>query len=313
MTRTKWFTGIVVVFAAAAALCRQLPTLRDWWTQTRGAAIEKISAADFDFAAWTAADASRRESLEAGLRTEIRSWPTDDPRWTTIGERLSRAYSTMPTDGRPSTLRIAGAMVERNPATAAHCRELAVAGFADADAATRAAAVQLALHEPLRSDFELSARIEPLLLDGDPQVRRLALIAIGGNADILADDALMPLLHDGDPEVRRLCEVAFRGRGLSDAQIRLARLISDPSPAARLQVVALLRQTPGLDADVWLRRLTTDPAPAVRAAAARAAAQSSDGNLRDRLEEMTRADPNLTVREIAQFYLDQSIRRATTP
>ena len=364
MTRTKWIGGIVAALAVAGAVW-QTPTLRVWWAArqlaeatptTREAAAEAVAAlGDSAFSAlfdpWTTAEGNRRENLEAGLRATIRTWPTDDPRWSMVGERLGRAASSMNVDGRKSALRFAAAMVERlgkplptgmadrlepllketsaealaeviqlatalverSPESAPRCREIALAGFADPDPATRAAAVQLALHDPLRSDAELLAKVEPLLLDAAPRVRRLALIAIGGDADLLADDALMPLLHDGDAEVRRLCEVAFRGRGLDDGQIRLARLISDPNPTARLQVVVLLRQTAGLDADVWLRRLTTDPAPAVRAAAARAAAQSTDGGLRERLAEMSRLDPSPTVREIARFHLDQSIRRTVAP
>ena len=52
---------------------------------------------------------------------------------------------------------------------------------------------------------------------------------------------------------------------------------------------------------VWLDRLTADPDPAVRAGAARLAAERR-AVLGDRLEQMSRSDPDGTVRRIAGYY-----------
>ncbi len=212
---------------------------------------------------------------------------------------------------RPAALSLAGALVERAPAGQwqSICRGLALKGLADARGATRVAAIQLVLREPLRKDGELLNRIVPFLRDGEASVRRLALVALGTNTDVVREEDILPLLHDADPEIQHLCEVVLRSRGLSDAHVRLARLISDASPAVRLQVIPLLRQAADLDVDVWLRRLTLDPAPAVRAAAARIASHDPSDDLRRRLDEMAQTDPSPTVREIAQFYVDRGTFR----
>jgi hypothetical protein len=57
---------------------------------------------------------------------------------------------------------------------------------------------------------------------------------------------------------------------------------------------------------VWLGRLTADPDPAVRAGAARVAA-ARRADLGGRLEEMSRSDPDGTVRRIAAYYRDKMV------
>ena len=206
---------------------------------------------------------------------------------------------------RPAALALAGALVERAPAGQwqAICRGLALKGLADASPATRVAAIQLVLREPLRKDGALIGRVTPFLRDSEAGVRRVALVALGTNTDVVREEDLLPLLHDADAEIQHLCEVVLRSRGLSDSHVRLARYIGDANPAVRMQVLPLLRQTADLDVDVWLRRLTLDPAPAVRAAAARFAGNELTSDLRRRLDEMAQTDPSPTVREIAQFYI----------
>lgn len=214
---------------------------------------------------------------------------------------------------RPAGLGLAGALVEHAPPGQwqSMCRGLALKWLGDESAATRIAAIQIVLREPLRKDVDLLARIVPALHDAEPGVRRVALVALGTNTDVVREEHLLPLLHDTDAEVQRLCEAVLRSRGLSDTHVRMARLISHESPSVRLQVIPFLRQAADLDADVWLRRLTLDPAPAVRAAAVRVASVDVSDDLRHRLAEMARADPSPTVREIARFYVDRStVRRA---
>lgn len=212
---------------------------------------------------------------------------------------------------RPVALNLAGALLEHSSAGQWQpmCRGLAVKWLADPAAATRIAAIQIALREPLRKDSELLRQFVPHLGDTDAGVRRVALLALSSNGDVVSEERLLPLLHDADSQVQRLCESVLRSRGLSDPHIRMARLITDESPAVRLQVIPLLRQAVDLDTDVWLRRLTLDPAPAVRAAAARFASIDPSDDLRHRLAEMARVDPSPTVREIARFYVDRSTVR----
>ncbi len=231
----------------------------------------------------------------------------------TVARVLGDLMATAESDDalRPVAFALAGALVERAPPGQwqSICRGLAIKGLADANVAARVAAIQLVLREPLRKDADLLTQVVPLFRDGDASVRRMALVALGPNSDVVLEDDLLPLLHDSNLDIRHLCEVVLQSRGLSDVHVRMARLISDENPAVRLQVIPLLRQATDLDADVWLRRLTLDPAPAVRAAAARVASALPSDDLRRRLDEMAQSDPSATVREIARFYVDRGTVR----
>jgi hypothetical protein len=61
----------------------------------------------------------------------------------------------------------------------------------------------------------------PLVQDPSPAVRRVAMLSVGSEEDLINEDDLLPLLHDADDEVRNLCEAALRGRGLKEMHIRL--------------------------------------------------------------------------------------------
>jgi hypothetical protein len=202
---------------------------------------------------------------------------------------------------------VVGTFVGRSERWTDEARTQALAALDDAVVPTRVAAVKVLLHKPLVQERALLARLVPLLLDANAEVRGLALMAVGENREVVTDEQLLPLLHDVDPEVRRLCEVSLRSRGLTDDHLRLARLISDADPSVRIQVLPLLRHSTDLDRETWLRLLTSDPAPAIRAAAARAA--GSVVPLRSRLAEMAATDPSETVRDIARFWLDRSAMR----
>jgi HEAT repeat protein len=189
------------------------------------------------------------------------------------------------------------------------CQEAALAGLKDKDAQTRAQAVHLVLHLARRTDaaaeVTLLAGIRHVLTDQEPLVRRAAVIALAPSRQAISDDDLLPVLHDSDPEVRRLAELALRSRGLEEGHLRLARLISDPSPGERLQVVDHLDRTSGLEPGVWLLRLSHDAVPAVRAAAVRAACCRPQVNLQERMRKIARDDPSPTVRQLARYYLDR--------
>src|SRR6185436_12216009 len=109
-------------------------------------------------------------------------------------------------------------------------------------AATRVAAIQLVLRQPLSKDRDLLIQVEPYLRDSDAAVRRVALLALGPSGDAVREESLMPLLHDAEPKIQHLCEIALRSRGLNDLHIRFARLISHADPNARMEVIPLLRQ-----------------------------------------------------------------------
>jgi HEAT repeat protein len=146
--------------------------------------------------------------------------------------------------------------------------------------------------------------IVPLVADPAAEVRRAAVLALGPARDgrsVVGDDDLLRSLHDPDPEVRQLCEMGLRSRGRSPRDIRLGRRYTAPDPAERQKLLIDLADEEELDVTVWLDRLTADPDPAVRAGAARLAVERG-ADLRARLEQMSRSDPDHTVRRIAAFY-----------
>jgi hypothetical protein len=180
----------------------------------------------------------------------------------------------------------------------AACRELIRTSLRDGEAANRTEAARLAVH-PL---IGLAREVAPLLDDPAPDVRQMAMVAVGNAPDAIATDDLLRSLHDTDADVRRLCEVALRGRGLRPEDVAMGRLVTDASPAMRLQILNRLPRT-GLEPGVWLRRLSQDPNPAVRAGAVRASADYVQVDLHDCLEKMSRDDPSTTVRQLAEHYL----------
>lgn len=155
--------------------------------------------------------------------------------------------------------------------------------------------------------------IRVLLTDAAAEVRQAALLALGSATEIVSDDELLHLLHDPDAEVKRLCRTALRGRGLRESDVQLGRLFSSPQPADRLQLLSLLHDDGELDIATWLQRLSRDPCPAVRAAAARAAGEHHVVTMQERLADMSEADPDLTVRPIAQFHCQQLRRKRVQP
>jgi hypothetical protein len=179
------------------------------------------------------------------------------------------------------------------------CREVVRACLRDEEAENRIAAIRLASQSPLN----LLEPVVALLRDKVPEVRRAALLAVGPVPDLIATDDLLHWLHDEDVTVRRLCETALKGRGLTARQIELGRLMTAPDAQTRLQVLEHLRRARDLEPGVWLRRLSHDSSAAVRAAALRTAAELSQVDLNDRMEQILRDDPSPTVRQLAQYYL----------
>ena len=204
---------------------------------------------------------------------------------------------------RQNALKLAEALVRQAAVGEAlePCREATRAGFRDDDPENRIQAIRLAS----APGINLLEPVVLLLRDANPQVRRAAILAVGSAPEVIATDDLLHWLHDPDPKVRQLCEKALQGRGLREEQIQLGRLLTDPEAQRRLGVVDCLRRTRRVDPAVWLRRLSHDPCPAVRAAAVRASGEFELVDLTDRLEQIAQNDPNVTVRQLARFYLDR--------
>jgi hypothetical protein len=103
------------------------------------------------------------------------------------------------------TLQLSAALLDQAPQQWLEpCLDLAAKGLRAADAETRVAAIQLVLRPSLRQDFELLAKVVPLLKDHVAQVRKTALLALGPARELVSDDDLLPLLHDRDEDARNL-------------------------------------------------------------------------------------------------------------
>jgi len=170
-----------------------------------------------------------------------------------------------------------------------------------------------AIQVAMRPEVQHLEPIRVLLNDTAPEVRQAAILALGSARELLSDDELLYLLHDADAEVKRLSRTALRGRGLRETDVQLGRLFASPQPADRLQLLSLLHDDGELDVATWLQRLSHDPCAAVRAAAVRAAGEQQVVTMQERLAEMAAADPDLTVRPIAQFHCQQLQRIRLQP
>jgi hypothetical protein len=294
-----------------AELCANVQTafncLAEDWGRDDPRCAELINEAVKEFARLSCP--GRRVVLETG-----RDW-LDGPACSPVlvaacGRLLGEVCHGCPSEQQCLAIELALRVVRHRVEGDKLCagRELVRSALRSADAATRVRALQLAV----APGIDLRKEAVPLLQDAEPLVRRAAMLAVGEEPDAIATDNLLPWLHDADAEVRRLCELALRSpkRGLKPQHIELARLISDPRWEVRVTVLDHLGGADDLDPAVWLRRLSHDSSPAVRAAAIRAAGESTAVDLVDRLEEMAREDPSPTVSALARHYLSQRRRTA---
>jgi hypothetical protein len=251
--------------------------------------------------------AGQREVLKfeaAWVRAEVGAAP-DVAR--TLARQLPEAARSADGDVHAAALELAAALLERPDYAEAinPCRDLALACFGDAPAENRTRAAQLALHPGM----DLQQQALPLLRDACPEVRRLAMLAVGPAQNVISTDDLLHWLHDPDKDVRRLCEVALASRKVPKEHIRLGRMLTDPDHHVRLNVLDELRGKPEIDAGIWLRYLSHDPRESVRVAAARAAVELRYGtpvDFADRLEQMSKSDPSPTVRQLMGYRLSQT-------
>jgi hypothetical protein len=205
------------------------------------------------------------------------------------------------TPGRAAALELLPLVVTAAPDLADPAKAMVATATKSESVDVRVQAVAAAL----RPELDCVELVIPLLTDPAPEVRRAAVLAASvprdGARSVVTDDELLRCLHDADPEVRQLCELGLRSRGRTPRDIRLGRRFTAPDPAERQKLLLDLADEEELDVTVWLERLTADADPAVRAGAARLVVDRSP-DLRGRLEEMSRSDPDATVRRIADYY-----------
>ena len=247
------------------------------------------------------------------FRAMVADWGPTDPRTEQFSGDLFAAHDALGEGGRLALLRLMPALRQVGGEGAADSRARIVrSALTDPSVDLRMEGVRLALWPELRS---LEA-VVPLLKDTSPEIRRAAMLALGpvrpdapdAERDTVRTDELLRWLHDEDAEVRRICEMSLRSRGLSDQEIRHGRMLTDPQPSARTELILELVRDDQVDLGTWLDRLSRDESAAVRATAVRAIGESDVG-MRKRLEQMRRADPDPTVRRMAEFYRDEAGRR----
>jgi hypothetical protein len=184
------------------------------------------------------------------------------------------------------------------------CRSLATAGLREERGDCRADAVRLAVTPGVGLPEKVAALLNTATPDASAEVRRLAVLAVGGAEfeEIWPTEDILRYLHDANEEVRLVCEQALRTRGLDGRRLQLAQMLGHPDAAVRAQVPAQIFRIAEVDPCLWLNKLSGDPAPAVRAAAARAAFENREPRFHGRLKEMAERDPSPTVRQIAEIY-----------
>lgn len=229
-------------------------------------------------------------------------WPQDDPRAASVARGFAVSAPGFSSAGKLAALSVADALLARGGDCREPASDLIRAALKDDQVSTQVKAIILAL----KPEFGLAADVAPLIRDPKPEVRRAAMLGVGPLRDIVPDDDILPGLHDSDAEVRSLCESALRSRGLREKDVMLGKLITDSSPLKRMEVIRFLPNDSQLDPETWLNRLCQDSSPIVRASAARVAMDPGSGldvDMSRRVRQMAQADPDGTVRQIAEFLL----------
>jgi HEAT repeat protein len=230
------------------------------------------------------------------------NWPRDDERLLAFAKLFVDEEPRFSTHGRAVALDLLHLVLATNdPEITSRVKEIVAATAKSESVDVRIQAIAAAM----RPEVNCLEAIVGLVNDPAAEVRRAAVLAIGpvrdGSKPVLADDSLLRCLHDEDEEVRRLAEMSLKSRGRTPRDIRLGRRYAAPDPAERQKLLIDLAYEEELDVSVWLERLTNDSDPSVRAGAARVAADRRV-DLADRLGQMSKTDPDATVRRIAEYY-----------
>ncbi len=252
----------------------------------------------------------------------------DDPAATaglvpSCSRLLAEAVATKNPEVQAHALELCGVLTRQPQGNEAlsSARDLVRTCLASDQADVRVRAVQLTIPTPrpgadpfdpdTAPGMDLLEQVTLLLNDPAAEVRRAALLAVGPARDAVLDNVLLRCLHDPDADIRRLCERTLKSRGLTPFQIRLGRQLTDSSPVERRKVFKLLRHAreldptgPEMDPRVWLEELSRDPEGSVRLHCLTAMALWNPEIMRPRVAEMANLDPSDTVREKAQWWLE---------
>jgi HEAT repeat protein len=317
----RWFVPVVVIAVAvgvwqrerlwiwycAERLERASPDTRSEWAQQLASAGEAavptlLNLLRNDDEGVCVAAASAMDSL-------VSSWPASDPRRNTFARQFVEIEPRFSTPGRTAALELLPTvLVGCDPDLASQVKGVVAHTVQSESVDVRIRSIAAAL----RPEIDCLEAIVPLVDDASPEVRRAAVVALApvpdGKKPAVTDETLLRCLHDSDAEVRQFAEMGLKSRGRTPREIRLGRRYAAPNSAERQKLLIDLADEDDLDTTVWLERLTNDSDPSVRAGAARLASERN-ADLADRLAQMSRSDPDSTVRRIVEYYRQRMLAR----
>jgi HEAT repeat protein len=149
------------------------------------------------------------------------------------------------------------------------------------------------------------------LSDDDPETRGYAVWAIGASGDTTAIDALLPLLSSEDSGLRKVTAYAHGHLGASRVVPQVQPLLNDPVDDVRWNAALALAQLGNREGVETLRQMIdraylsgvtgmSEPQrQEVMINAIKALSRLKDDASRSRIEDLSRTDPDLKVRETA--------------
>ncbi|KXK05182.1 HEAT repeat domain-containing protein [Nitrospirales bacterium NOB] len=124
---------------------------------------------------------------------------------------------------------------------------------------------------PPASPHVISAQLDGLLTDPDPEVRRTAAEALGKIGYREAGSSLLGALNDGDARVRAAASLALGRLGESRSGTALARALSDPAETVRANAALALGEIEASSTrEAQILAVLREGTPSGREAAARA-------------------------------------------
>jgi hypothetical protein len=120
---------------------------------------------------------------------------------------------------------------------------------------------------------------------------------------------VMRRLHASDERVASAARLELERRGISGTLVNVARRATDPDPQVRRALAEALPSMPGVEAKPWLLQLSYDEDLQVRHSAVTLMATSGDLEMVRRLEEISRDDPDESIRGEAAKAVRPATRR----
>ncbi len=151
---------------------------------------------------------------------------------------------------------------------------------------------------------ERAARVgllEGLLQDADAKVRRAALVALADQEAVEATSAVLPLLSDGEPEVRQMAVMALgeiAEPGNAEVIARLVAFLATGAPPLRFQALSGLGRLSPAELRAALPRALGDADPEIRALSVRLLEERLLAEPDSELDDALRAGIEAAARDV---------------